>query len=428
MRSPLLTLAIKDLRLLSRDRIAAFFTLVFPLGVAIFFGLAFGGGGDEPEAMPLAVYSEAEGAAADAFMATLREHDSLLVTTVESAAAGEALVRKADAVALLTLPASYATGVDRLFEGGGAELQLTVDPSRRAEGAMLVGTIYQVAMQSAMRSMMDPAQFKRMIDSLEQQLAHSGMSSDELSAVRKSMELGRKAWQSQEDGNRATGDGAPTRGWEPVRIEVTALPARTDAPTSAFAISFLQGVVWALFGVVLAFSIGLAEEREHGTLLRLLVSPLSPAQILIGKSIACLIAALLVQWFIIGVGVAFFGLAVGSWWLLVISTTAIAWCCAGVMMFLAGACRTRSGAEGAGRGILLMLALLGGGSIPLMFMPGFLRTASGISPFKWAVVTLEGCPWRAWDAATLAPSLAILAGIGVVGLVAGTSLIRRRLA
>ena len=41
-------LALKDLRLLMRDRAAAFFTFVFPLAIALFFGYVFSGTTSEP--------------------------------------------------------------------------------------------------------------------------------------------------------------------------------------------------------------------------------------------------------------------------------------------------------------------------------------------------------------------------------------------
>ena len=41
-------LALKDLRLLLRDRAAAFFTFVFPLAIALFFGYVFSGTTSEP--------------------------------------------------------------------------------------------------------------------------------------------------------------------------------------------------------------------------------------------------------------------------------------------------------------------------------------------------------------------------------------------
>jgi ABC-2 type transport system permease protein len=63
-----------------------------------------------------------------------------------------------------------------------------------------------------------------------------------------------------------------------------------------------------------------------------------------------------------------------------------------------------------------------------MFMPPIVQTASGISPFKWAVVAAEGATWRAWNLEEMATPLAVLAGIGAVGATAAVVAMRRRLA
>ncbi|MFM9169730.1 MAG: hypothetical protein ACKOTD_06300, partial [Phycisphaerales bacterium] len=69
--------------------------------------------------------------------------------------------------------------------------------------------------------------------------------------------------------------------------------------------------------------------------------------------------------------------------------------------------------------------LFGGGTVPLVFMPGVLRTVSDVSPFKWAVLVAEGCTWRGWGAAEMWLPIAALVAIGSVGLVAGAALVRR---
>ena len=75
---------------------------------------------------------------------------------------------------------------------------------------------------------------------------------------------------------------------------------------------------------------------------------------------------------------------------------------------------------------MLVLAMVGGGTVPLAFMPPVLRVASDLSPFKWAVVAAEGATWRSYGAAEMALPCAVLAAIGVVRLAAGATLLRRR--
>jgi len=65
-----------------------------------------------------------------------------------------------------------------------------------------------------------------------------------------------------------------------------------------------------------------------------------------------------------------------------------------VAMAMASLFQSLGGSEGAGRSVILILALLGGGSVPLVFMPPALASASAVSPFRWAIAALEGPLWR----------------------------------
>ena len=42
----------------------------------------------------------------------------------------------------------------------------------------------------------------------------------------------------------------------------------------------------------------------------------------------------------------------------------------------------------------MLMAMFGGGMIPLVFMPKFMQTLSNFSPAKWSVLALEGAIWR----------------------------------
>src|SRR5207249_11671896 len=61
----------KDLRLLARDRMGFFFTFVFPLMIAIFFGAMFSGGSREPRGLSIAVVDEDQSAESRAFSGML---------------------------------------------------------------------------------------------------------------------------------------------------------------------------------------------------------------------------------------------------------------------------------------------------------------------------------------------------------------------
>ncbi len=74
--SAILTIAMKDLRIFARDRTNAFFVIVFPLAIAIFFGSIFGG---SSRSIPVAVIVESAGPVATDFANTLQKDSTLSV-------------------------------------------------------------------------------------------------------------------------------------------------------------------------------------------------------------------------------------------------------------------------------------------------------------------------------------------------------------
>lgn len=418
-------LAMKDLRLLLRDRAAAFFTFVFPLAIALFFGYVFSGTTSEP--LKVVAFVERPSPQAEAFLKALGDDGGFSLTVVADRPAGELAVRRGQAAAMVVVPESYAEGLDSVFSGGGAELALVVDPSRRAEGAMLVGKIHEVAFRTVFSSMSDPEQFGRMLDRAEKSLEASDLPLTDRIAVRTALARARAMSSKPREGAAAGGSEGGLAGWRPVKVSVGELEMQPGIPANSFAISFTQGLAWALFGAVLAFGSGIAEERQRGTLVRLLVSPMRPVTILVGKALGCFVACLATEWLLVLVGVAFFGVRVSSWPLLALCSAATAFGFCGVMMMLAGGFRTQGGAQGAGRAVLLVLTMVGGGTVPLVFMPPFLRLASNASPFKWAVLVAEGCTWRSWGMAELWLPLAALVAVGAAGLAIGAVMVRRAL-
>ncbi len=69
--------------------------------------------------------------------------------------------------------------------------------------------------------------------------------------------------------------------------------------------------------------------------------------------------------------------------------------------------------------MLLMLAMIGGGSIPLYFMPAWMQAMSSISPFKWAILALDGAIWRPLTVQEMMLPCGVLLGFGVVGFALG---------
>ena len=84
------------------------------------------------------------------------------------------------------------------------------------------------------------------------------------------------------------------------------------------------------------------------------------------------------------------------------------------MMLLSVLGKTEQAAGGIGWAVLLVMAMTGGGMIPLMFMPGWLRTVSHISPVKWAILSMEGAIFRGFSIQEMMLPCGILVGMGVL--------------
>jgi ABC-2 type transport system permease protein len=96
----------------------------------------------------------------------------------------------------------------------------------------------------------------------------------------------------------------------------------------------------------------------------------------------------------------------------------------GLMMIVSCIARSDQGASGLGWGIMMVLAMLGGATVPLFAMPAWMQHVSDISPIKWAILALEAGLWRPLSWAEVAPALTILTAIGVLGFAIGLRVFR----
>jgi ABC-2 type transport system permease protein len=96
------------------------------------------------------------------------------------------------------------------------------------------------------------------------------------------------------------------------------------------------------------------------------------------------------------------------------------------MMFICTLGRTEQSAGGAGWAMLMVMTMLGGGMVPLVFMPSWLRSLSHISPVKWSIFALEAGVWRNLSFVEMIKPLALLLAIGATAFMFGISMLRRQ--
>ena len=415
---PVVALAVKDLRLLLRNRGDLFFVLGWPLLLAVFFGVIFSGPSQGRSPLAVAVVDLDGTDGSRDFGERLAEGAGLSVLRTSTREEAATLVRQGKRVAFVVLTPGFGAAAARPFQGPGPKVEIGVDPSRTAESAMLEGLLAQQAAAGLQKVMGDPEASRKIVrDSLNAlRLAPPG------SASRSDTERFLNELERFLERSPPREGAGPS--FQPLTVESKPVAVERRAPRHSFEFTFPQGILWGIMACAANFGIGLVAERTAGTLLRLEAAPLSRRQLLLGKALGCFAAILVVEVLLLAVGVAFFRVRPASPGLLALALLSAAAAFVGIMMLLAALGRTEQAASGAGWATLLVMAMLGGGMVPLFVMPPWMLVASNASPAKWAILGFEGALWREFSPAEMALPCAILWGVGATCFAAGARAFR----
>ncbi len=163
------------------------------------------------------------------------------------------------------------------------------------------------------------------------------------------------------------------------------------------------GLVQAVAGtavMMLLFSLTgmggrILEEKENGTLKRLLYSPLSSNQILMGKMATSIIVAFCQLMVMLIFASLVFGLHL---WnkipMVIILVLATAYACSGFGAFLAAVAKSREQQQGLSTLIILSMSAIGGSMIPSFIMPAWMQHISPVSINYWSIQGFYDVFWR----------------------------------
>ncbi len=431
----ILTLVAKDLRLLFRDKGGVFFTFVFPLVYAIFFGSIFNNmaGDYKSRPTPLLLVDEDNTAQSAAMVRSLSDAPELSVikTTRED---GVNRVRKGEKPVCVVIPKGFGESRARMFGGNPLTLQVASDPARAAEAGMVSGLLNKYVFLSLKDSFTDPAALREHVAAAREMLRtapdEDAKSVAALEALFGGLDLFANLMpatpasppSSQTTTARAK---SPTAEWEPLRLEKLDITIKRDGPRNFYAVSFPQGLLWGILGCTASFGVGIVMERTRGTLRRLRMSPAGPGHILAARTIACLVTLFLISIFMLTFAWLVFKVVPNSLALLALAVACVGLAFVGLTMLLSNFGRNENSAAGLCWGILTILAMLGGGMVPLNVMPGWMQTLGSVSPVKWGIMAVEGALWRNYTLAEMARPCGFLLGFAVVLFALGTAINRR---
>lgn len=184
---------------------------------------------------------------------------------------------------------------------------------------------------------------------------------------------------------------------------------------------FVPGVMTVILMLVSAMmtSISITREKEQGTMEILLVSPLKPFQVILGKVFPYVLLSILNALIIIMLGLFVFGMPVlGSYVLLGLESILFIIASLALGILISTITHSQQTAMMISlMGLLLPVILLSGFIFPISSMPHILQILSNIVPATWFIIIIKGIMLKGVGLAFLWKETLILLGMTVFFIV-----------
>jgi ABC-2 type transport system permease protein len=358
----LLTITLKDLRLIARDRAALLFIVLVPFVVVTILAESLAGSDTGSYLLP--VVNEDQGPVAEVLIQALSEH--VHVVEVDRAEAEKLVAVQKVAAAAIVVPAQTSK---RYLASRPSTLLLLTDPAKGAAvGAMKA---YLLLADRKAAEIADPL-FEQLLVLKEQNLTGSRSSIP---------------------------------------------PAEQNVP--GFSIMFV------MMGVLFGIAFGLLDEREWGAITRLRIAPIPVATVLGGKLLARFLVALVQFVLLLLYGHLVFDLSLGSSpAALAALLIATVFCMTGFGLLVASFARSREQVIPLGLTVVMIVCALGGCWWPLYHMPPWLQDVAQLTFTAWAMEGIHDVILRERGLVDVLPAIGVLVAYGSVCLLGGARLYR----
>lgn len=175
----------------------------------------------------------------------------------------------------------------------------------------------------------------------------------------------------------------------------------------------------------LAGSSTLINARRQGVLARSLSAPVSTMQALLGQALGRWVIAFFQGGYIMLATWLLFGVDWGNIWLSLLILAIFAVVAAGAAMALGAILDNEGAAVGAGVGLGLVLAAIGGGMAPLEIFSDTMRQVAHITPHAWGYDAFAKVQRHGGTLVDILPQLGVLLAMAIAVLLLGAWLLRR---
>jgi ABC-2 type transport system permease protein len=378
--------------------------LIFQLLLPVLFTFMVGqgtGGFDGPSSTtvtwPLAVANEDSGRLGAALVETLSADPNLEVTTIDASEA-ETAVTTDEAVAALIIPADFS---QQLATGRQPALDFYSDPADVQQVQPVEQAVLSAASQ--LGGAVTAASLSRDVAAELGLFAQDVTEADYFAAA---VAEAQTAWQNPPTAVQINED----------EIVVT---AENVIPQGISQSSPGMMAMFATFTMV-GGAVVLLEERQAGTLRRLLVMPIRKSTILFGKLLGILLTGLVQIVILILFGALAFAVPWGSNPLaLAVMVLAFALAITALGLMFAALTKTLAQANALSTIVVLSIAALGGAWWPLDIVPGWMQVVGRFSPISWAMDGFHDIITRGLGVTAVLPEAGVLLAFAAVFLAVG---------
>ncbi|HEX2963233.1 MAG TPA: ABC transporter permease [Ignavibacteriales bacterium] len=201
-----------------------------------------------------------------------------------------------------------------------------------------------------------------------------------------------------------------------------------DLKTRNFMVPSIMGLVLMVITTIL-MSMAVVKEREIGTLEQLIVTPIKPYQLIIGKMVPFMIIGFLEVLLVTSIMTFWFGIPVrGSFLFLIFSSLLFVMSTLGLGLFISTISKTQQQAMMVAQfGLMMPMIYLSGFAFPIENMPQIIQVITYAIPLRYYITILRGIILKGTGFSELWLETLILFLIGVVILIASSLRFRKRL-
>ncbi len=181
-----------------------------------------------------------------------------------------------------------------------------------------------------------------------------------------------------------------------------------------FMVPGVLGLILMIMTISLA-SIGIVREKEAGTMEQLIVTPIRPHQLIVGKLLPFVLIGLVEATFVLTIARGWFGVPIrGSVGLLYVLCLAFMLNTLGIGLFISTISRTQQQAMFTTTFFIMPMMLLGGFVFPIENMPRFFQYISHAVPTRYFFIIIRGIMLRGAGWSELWDQAASLVGLGAL--------------